>query len=177
VNKYVRAAIAAAAVLVVAVVGYNMLPRTGGPGGPQTAAPTIQQTPSPSPAPLAVGSFISHSAATQLDATGDGSNVTGTMTVSDEGGRFTVDLACARTTDSGLIVIGGEVTDSTNDIAPVGSHVAIILQRASPVKAGFYFEEPQASCPAFLETIPDLGDPARDPSALEPIEGTMELRP
>ena len=53
VNKYAQAAIAAAAVLVVAVVGYNLLPRTGGPGGPQTAAPTAQQTTSPSPSPVA----------------------------------------------------------------------------------------------------------------------------
>ncbi len=48
-------AFAAAAVLVVAVVGYNLLPRISGPGG-STTAPTVQPTvaptvaPSPSPA-------------------------------------------------------------------------------------------------------------------------------
>lgn len=50
VNKYAQAAIAAAAVLVVAVVGYNLLPRTGGPGGPGSPAPTADVTPVPSPA-------------------------------------------------------------------------------------------------------------------------------
>ena len=57
VNKYAQAAIAAAAVLVVAVVGYNLLPRTGGPGGPQSPAATAQQTTSPSPSPVATSGF------------------------------------------------------------------------------------------------------------------------
>jgi hypothetical protein len=169
-NTYVKFAIAAAAVLVVAVVGYNVLPGRGGVGGP--------------PAPLAKGSFISHGGQIELDATGDGADVTGSMTYTDVGGEetgsFTVDLACTRTTDGGLVLIGGPVTDSTVDLAPEGANVAIVLQRGSPVKAEIWLEGPdphEPSCPAFLETVPDLGDPGRDPSALEPIEGTIELRP
>jgi hypothetical protein len=106
------------------------------------------------------------------------------MTYTDVGGEetgsFTVDLACTRTTDGGLVLIGGPVTDSTVDLAPEGANVAIVLQRGSPVKAEIWLEGPdphEPSCPAFLETVPDLGDPGRDPSALEPIEGTIELRP
>lgn len=49
VNKLAPVAIAAAAVLVVAVIGYNQLPGTGGVGGGPT--PPTQQTPSPSPSP------------------------------------------------------------------------------------------------------------------------------
>ena len=169
-NTYVRFAIAAAAVLVVAVAGYNFLLGRGGVGGP--------------PAPLATGSFLSHGGQIELDATGDGADVTGSMTYTDVGGQeigaFTVDLGCTRTTDGGLVLIGGPVTDSTVDLAPEGANVAIVLQRGSPVKAEIWLEGPdphEPSCPAFLETIPDLGDPGRDPSALEPIEGTIELRP
>jgi hypothetical protein len=97
-------------------------------------------------------------------------------------GRFVVDLACTRTTDSGLIVIGGPITDSTHvdDFGPEGSNVAIVLQRGSPVKAVFWLEHPdphEASCPAFLESIPDEGDPGFQASGLEPIEGTIELGP
>ena len=44
-NTYAKFALAAAAVLVVAVVGYNVLPGRGGVGGPTA-------TPSPSPAPM-----------------------------------------------------------------------------------------------------------------------------
>ena len=93
---------------------------------------------------------------------------------------FTVDLACTRTTDSGLILIGGPVIDSTNydDWAPVGSQVAIVLQRGSPVKAFIHSEDPpRASCAAFLESLPDEGSPGFELSALEPIEGTIDLRP
>ena len=178
-NTYAKFALAAAAVLVVAVVGYNVLPGRGGVGGSTATA-------SPSPPPLAVGNFSSHGGNIELDATGDGADVTGTMTYTDVGGadlgRFSVDLACTRTTDSGLILIGGLVTDSTNvdDFAPEGSNVAIVLQRGSPVKAVIWLEHPdphEASCPAFLESIPDVGDPGFDSSGLEPIEGTIELRP
>ena len=182
VNRLVLATTATAAVLVVAVLGYNLLPGVSGPGG-QTSAPTV---PPPSPAQLAVGSFISHGAQIELNATGEGSNVTGSMTAVDVGGAeqgsFTVDLGCTRTTDSGLIMIGGPVTDSTNydQFAPKGSNVAIVLQRGSPVKAFIHPELPNphaASCAVFLETVPDEGDPEFESSSLEPIEGTIELRP
>jgi hypothetical protein len=178
-NTYAKFAIAAAAVVAVALVGYIFLPGRGGVGGPSP-------TPSPSPALLAVGNFNSHGGSIELDATGDGADVTGTMTYTDVGGadvgRFTVDLSCTRTTDGGLILIGGPVTESQNvdDNAPEGSNVAIVLERGSPVKAFFWLEHPdphEPSCPAFLESIPDKGDSASQPSALEPIQGTIELRP
>jgi hypothetical protein len=48
-NNALKLAIAAAAVVVVAIVGINLLPRSGGVGGPaQTVAPTPTATPSPS---------------------------------------------------------------------------------------------------------------------------------
>ena len=178
-NAYVKFAVAAAAVLVVAVVGYNFLPGRGAVGGPNA-------TPSPSPAPIAVGTFSSHGGNIELEATGEGSNVTGSMTYTDVGGAdlggFVVDLACTRTTHSGLILIGGLVTDTTN-VARVGlegSNVAIVLKRGSPVKAVLWLEHPEpheAICPAFLESIPDEGEPGFESSDLGPIAGTIELRP
>jgi hypothetical protein len=50
-NRFAQAAIAAAAVLVVALVGYNLLPRTGGAGGHGAAPPTSTLAPSASPTP------------------------------------------------------------------------------------------------------------------------------
>ena len=182
VNKFVPVAIAAAAVLVVAVIGYNMLPGPGGPGGQPTAVPTVQ----PTLAPLAAGSFKSHGAQIELEVAGEGANVTGSMTVVDEGGdqagRFTVELACSGTTADGLMVIGGSVTASTNydEYAPMGSHVAIVIKRGTPAQASFSFEHPdppEASCVPFLEKIPDVGEPGYEPHDLEPIEGTVDLRP
>jgi hypothetical protein len=48
----VRLAIAAAAVVIVAVFGYNLLPGTGNIGGPPTPIPSPTPTPSPSPPPI-----------------------------------------------------------------------------------------------------------------------------
>ena len=49
-NTYAKFALAAAAVLVVALVGYNLLPASGGVGGP-VATPTPTPTPTPRPPP------------------------------------------------------------------------------------------------------------------------------
>lgn len=169
-NTYVKLIAAAAAVLVVAVVGYQFLPASGGVGGQPTIAP------SPSPALLASGSFtVPVANATELDATGDGANVTGTMTVAADDGSITVDLECTRTTEGGLIVIAGTVSDSTMDAFSSGSRFGIILERGSPVKAGFMFDEtkPEVTCVDFLEGPIDV----QAGPGLKPIEGTVQLGP
>lgn len=172
-NTYAKLIVAAAAVLLVAVVGYQFLPRSGGVGGEPTLAP------SPSAAVLARGDFTSHGVVAHIDATGSGANVDGTMTVSDSGQDATVDLECARTTDDGLIEIGGLVTESTfDDGFPQGRRVAIIFEPGSPVKAvwriALVAEPVDPSCQALFETMDKPG--ADDPRpGLEPIEGTVDL--
>lgn len=151
-----------------------MLAGCSSSGQTTTPSPAASPTaPSPSLTLLASGNFNSKGAAVELHATGGESGVTGVMTVDDDGPRFTVDLECARTADGGLLMIGGDVTDSTHSFAPEGARVLIIFQRGSPVQAGFHFETdpPAASCAAFLEGAIDAG--AED--GLEPIEGNVEL--
>ena len=149
--------------------------RGSGPG--QTTA-----APSPSPMLLAQGAFKAKGAKVSLNATGDGDDVTGTMTVSDDTGEtlFAVDLTCARTAEDGRILIAGDTTESAA-WATTGTYTAIVLKPGSAVHAAFGFEEDApsaASCMTFLEGIIDepfattIGD-----GALEPIEGTVELRP
>lgn len=61
-HTFAKLAIGAAAVLVVAVVGLNLLPgRDGGVGGPPIASPspTVSQSPPPSPSPSPVAVFPS----------------------------------------------------------------------------------------------------------------------
>src|SRR5262245_46574486 len=167
-KTYAKLIVGAAAVLVVVVVGYQFLPGSAGPGGP---------APSPIPTLLARGTFGSHGGTIELDATGGGNSVTGVMTVTEpEGPHFTVDLQCARTTPGGLVMIAGDVTDSTHSYAPNGSGVGIIMHRGSPVAASMHFEHPDppaATCLAFLPV--DLA--AADQGGLEPIDGTVELAP
>lgn len=58
-NNPARIALAAAAVVVVAVVGYNLLPGRGGIGGRPTPEPTILASPSPAPeATLPPGTYL-----------------------------------------------------------------------------------------------------------------------
>ena len=186
VNRLLTIGLAAAAVVVIAIVGYQFLgnSNTGGPDATATPEPTVS---SPGAAQLAAGRFESHGGQIELDASGEGSNVTGSMIYADLGGAdlggFTVDLQCTRISDGGLILIGGPVIQSSKGYAqdaPVGSNVAIVFQRGSPVKAFIHVEYPnphEANCLTFLASVPDLGDPGFDASVLEPIVGAVTLRP
>lgn len=161
---------AAAAVLLVAVVGCQSQPGSGSVSGQPTNAPAS------SPALLASGTFRFPPMGVEvtLDATGEGSNVTGTMTVSDAVSSLTVDLECTLTAEDGRILIGGDTTDSTFDDSPKGTRYAIVLKPGSPVGAVFGWQgtDPAApSCMAFLE------DMSRGTTELAPIEGTVELGP
>lgn len=168
-NLYAKLIAGAAAAVVIAFLGYQLLPSWGlGPGAP-----------SPSPTLLARGTFkVVGTYDTTIDATGAGSNVSGTMTATSTEGAFTVDLQCERTID-GLRWIGGDVTQSTLlDNGPVGSRTAILLKPGSPVQAIFVFQmsDPQsASCQAFFDDMVGLGEDIN--AGLEPIVGTLELAP
>ncbi len=159
---------AAAAVLLVAVVGYQFLPGNGGVGGPSSTT-------------LASGTFTAKGASVELDARGDGDGVTGTMTVSDDVSGFTIDLQCALTAEDGRLLIGGDTTESTMFWATKGDRTAIVLKPGSPVHAVFFFElrgAPAASCMAFLDGLVDeVGATVIGPDALEPIQGTVAFGP
>ena len=174
----VRYAIAAAAVLVVALIGYQFLP-TSDVG----AQPTI--APSPSPSLLARGTFKVLEAEVELSATGGGDRVTGTMTVSHSDGDFSVDLKCTQTTKDGVILIAGDITESTSPYARKGAREVLVLKPGSPVHAGFDSEgrvggdvTPAASCPALLQQVMDTGSQTVvGLNGLQPIEGTVEFGP
>ena len=183
-NTYAKLIVAAAAVLVVAFAGFQLLPRSGGVG----AEPTV--TPSPSPSLLARGNFTAQGITAELDATGSGADVAGTMSLSESGkGSATVDLECARTTADGLIEIGGLITDSTYDANdqdwhggfPVGERVAIIFEPGSPVNAIWTVtaaDQGVASCAAMFEYMDGSGDEILSGSpGLDPIQGTVEFGP
>ncbi len=170
-NTYAKLIAAAAALLVVAVAGYQLLPRNGGIGGQPTIAP------SPTPSLLAKGTFlVAGSFNTTLDATGSGSNVSGTLSAIDGAQSFSVDLQCERTIQ-GVLWIGGDVTESTYPDSPKGTRTAILLKPGSPVQGIFFFQAsdpPSASCQAFLDAGLGLGV---SPNDLRPITGTVELAP
>jgi hypothetical protein len=181
-NTYAKLIAAAAAVLLVVVVGYQFLPATGGVGGEPTIAP------SPSPSLLARGNFTAHGITAELDATGSGADVAGTMALSESTGRATVDLECARTTAEGLIEIGGLVTASTIDPDaqdwhegfPEGRGVIITFEPGSPVSGVWWVslaDQPVASCAELFESLDSGGEILPGSLGLDPIQGTVEFGP
>ena len=161
----------AAMLLVVAVAGCQSQPASSGDAGQSAGAS------SSSPALLASGTFRFPPMHTEvvLDAAGEGSDVTGTMTVSDAVSSLTVDLECTLTAEDGRILIGGDTTESTFDESPKGTRYAIVLKPGSPVGASFAWQGTDLarapSCMAFLE------DMSPETTGTAPIEGTVELGP
>lgn len=161
---------AAVALLVVAVAGCQAVPGSDGTGAqPATGS-------SPSPTLLASGSFRfpPMDAAVVIDATGEGSNVTGAMTVSNEAMSFTVDLECTLTAEDGRILIGGDTTDSTSDDMPTGTRSAVVLKPGSPVQAVFAWQGSDVRAPSCVAFLEDMSAPTVE---LAPIEGTVQLGP
>lgn len=174
-----------AAVIAVAVVASAAAIFTLGLGGYGFGG--ANPTPSPSPSLLARGSFVTGDGAVELEATGDGSSVTGRMTVSAQGQNepytFTVDLQCARNSEDGLIMIGGITTDSTGQEAPrAGTWAGIYLERGTPVEASIWRPFGRVEGGHCLEFLDDQLMWERTTHLepvdfADPIEGTVELGP
>jgi len=155
-----------------------------GCGGTAPGSPTATPHSSTS-ATLASGSFTAHLGSWgeefDIEATGTGDDVSGTLEVSTSGGTYSIDLQCAQTTDDGILVIGGAVTESTHEIAPEAVYVAILLAPGTPVRTLLWIDDdpsPADSCPAFLATMsnaPEFIELTVDD--LVPIEGDLELGP
>jgi hypothetical protein len=101
-------------------------------------------------------------------------------------GAYSVDVQCARTTDDGFVMIGGEVTESTyEEFVAEGAYVVIALSPGTPVRMLWAVDvlatdevpAPADSCSAYIETL--LGDPESIFDAVDvngrPIEGDLEL--
>lgn len=157
-NKLATTATTLAAVLVVAVLGYTLLPRLGFIG--QGAAPPL----------LAKGTFVQKDwGPVEFEANRAGSSVTGHLTVGadavtppdPEQGYLTVEFECARTTEDGLTMIGGRVTGGAGVRFagwPEGTLAAVVLKPGSPVRTavwvGTLVNFPRAAatdCMAYLD--------------------------
>jgi len=150
-----------------------------------TPTPTPTASPLPSPTLVARGTFNLYGAEVELNAMRFGDTVTGTMVVTHEDGDFSVDLQCTTTTEDGVILIAGDITESTSPYAREGAREVIVLKPGSPVYASFDSEgrpggdvTPAASCEALLVQVIDTGtQTVIGPNGLEPIEGTVEFGP
>ena len=139
-NTLTRLVIAAAAVLAVAVVGYNLLPRAGGVGGPATPGPTA--TPRPTYPPL-----------------NGQSTLNGRYTVG--GGlqsRVTVQVPAGWSTDTDWVVIGPIGNAAPDGMAVRVYTVANAFKNPRSINDGV-FDPPVGPTAADL-TAAIVGDPA-----------------
>ena len=185
-------AVAAVAALVAVVIGSQLLGSPTNLGGGDDATPTPQPTsPTPVAVTLASGSFTAplgeFGEAFNIEAVGAGDDVSGTMEISNPAGAegaYSVDVQCARTTDDGFLLIGGEVTESTyNEFIEDGAYVVIALAPGTPVRMLWAVDvlatdevpAPAESCSAFVESL--LSDPVFDKVDVDgrPIVGDVEL--
>jgi hypothetical protein len=187
-NKVVTFGLAAAAVavLVVVVIGSQLL------GSPTNLGGGGDATPTPVPVTLASGSFSAplgeFGEAVNIEAVRTGDDVSGTMEISNPAGgegAYSVDVQSARTTDDGVLLIGGEVTESTyEEFIEDGAYVVLMFAPGTPVRMlwavdVFATEEvpaPAESCSAYVDTL--LGDPELVQGIRDfgrPIEGDLEL--
>lgn len=172
---------AAVVIIAAAVLGVRFLPDMV--GDPPDPTPT----PIPTPDTLVSGSFTAplgdFGEAFDIDATGTGDDVTGTMDVSTAESAYSVDLQCARTTDVGQLIIAGEVRESTSEFIVDGVYVAIMLAPGTPAGTAWWADvlpsdevpSPADSCSGFLDTIfsdPELSEIG---PSLRPIEGDLEF--
>jgi hypothetical protein len=194
-NRFLAIGAAAAAVLVVVVIGSQVFgsPTNLGGGGDETPTPQPTATALPTgTVTLASGSFTAplgeFGEAFDIEAVRTGDDVSGTMEISNPAGAegaYSVDVQCARTTDDGFLLIGGEVTESTyEEFIEDGAYVVIALAPGTPVRMLWAVDvlvadevpAPAESCSAFVESL--LDDP-EFVSAVDvqgrPIEGDLEL--
>lgn len=178
---------AAAAIIAAAILGVRFIPElVGGPPPDPTPTPTTTSV------TLASGSFTADLSnwAQELDieATRVGDDVSGTLEVSAPEGDFAVDLECYRTTDDGLLVIGGAVTEATNEVASQAGYGAIFFAPGTPTRTILHLDvvpddpasSPAESCSAYVDAI--VSDPEfaqwDDPAPFgAPITGDLELNP
>jgi hypothetical protein len=193
-NRFLAIGAAAVAVLVVVVIGSQLFGSPTNVGGGDDATPTPQPTSSTAGAvTLASGSFTvplgEFGQAVDIEAVRTGDDVSGTMEISNPAGgegAYSVDVQCARTTDKGFLLIGGEVTDSTyQEFIEDGAYLMIVLAPGTPARmlwaadvvATDEVPAPAESCSAFLES--QLRDNSEFIDAVEaqgrPIEGDLEL--
>jgi hypothetical protein len=193
-NRFLAIGAAAIAVLVLVVIVSQLVASPPNVGGGDDATPTPQPaSPTPVAVTLASGSFTAplgeFGEAVDIEAVRAGDSVSGTMEISNPAGgegAYSVDVQCARTTDEGFHVIGGEVTRSTyGEFIEEGAYVVLALAPGTPMRVLWAVDvlvtddvpAPAESCAAFVESL--LSDPESLFDAVDvhgrPIDGDLEL--
>ncbi len=169
-------AVGAAAVLLAIVLGSQFLPSDSGIGGP-----TSSSVPSPTSQP--VGGQVTYSLpfdnvlAVDIDASSDGSSLSGTAVVSDDGETlYTVELQCLRRFDDQTWMLAGAITPEPEG-QDLTKWTAVIVRDGSPQLVGIWGLEAATAddCEEFVSEIPDSA--VTRPNIGPMLEGGITLPP
>ena len=144
----IAAAVAAIAVLAV-VLGGRFLPNDPSVGGPTS-----------SPTPTAVGGQFTFAGgeSVSIDASSDGSSLSGSVEGEWAGKPFSITLQCLRQFDDRTWILAGVLTQSADPNRADGSWGAVIVRDGSPQQTGVWTDASTAgnSCDEFVRGIPDM---------------------
>jgi hypothetical protein len=146
------AAVAAAVAVVAIVLGGPFISNGTSVGGPTTS-------PVPSATPSAVGGQFTFAGdiSVNVDATSDGSTLSGTVVGDFSGETFRITLQCLRQFDAETWIFAGDLTQSADPNQPDGSWGSLIVRDGSPQEAGIWIEAQATAddCEEFVRDIPD----------------------
>ena len=103
----------------------------------------------------------------EVDAVETDGDVGGTVTVDDDGGRWSIDIRCSGTVE-GTLVLAGDVASGS---PKAGTHAALFVRQAEPDRVAVWFEDPPPAktCEDFVAAIPPGVT-----EALLPVAGDIE---
>ena len=116
-------------------------------------------------------------ASIDVDATADGTTLSGSAVISGPAGTFTIGLDCLRRFDEQTWILGGQIDQSSIPGYEPGMRRAVIVRDTLPQQAANWGPEASgaADCAEFVSTIPNFAIDSTD--ALAPVtEGAISLR-
>ena len=112
----------------------------------------------------------------ELSATEDDGEVSGEAKVTrgESQPPVTITFECSGEAADGVVIVGGEVSESEDDEFPVGTPSAVLVKEGDPDRIGLWFEDPSAvaSCSELIENIPE--EDLSDPSSYLPVDGEIK---
>lgn len=177
-NKLISLGVAAAAVVVVIVLGTRMFgsPAPGGVGGGPTVAPTA----SPSPQPF--GGTVTFQldgapVTTVVEAVLDGTKVSGTAISTFVGATHTVGLECG-TRQGDHWAVGGTIEDSSVLGEQAGRWSAVFVREGSPQQVAVWLSDEKKDGSTCLGWLGALDLASIDPTELRTVtSGTLVALP